>query len=92
VVASTPNSVDILGTIAGTPLAIEVKTGKDSLRPQQEKFLSEWHENGGVSLVVYEDDIAELIAVLVTLKSKRKPKSHIIYKKKYIRRSFKSEK
>lgn len=42
---------DIIGIFQGRPLAIEVKSAKGSLSPEQRRFLDEFRDNGGLTLV-----------------------------------------
>lgn len=51
-VRSAPNgAADIMGTIQGRAVAIEVKAGRDRLRPAQENFRDQWTRAGGVYVV-----------------------------------------
>jgi hypothetical protein len=54
-------SSDVLGCIAGKFIAVEIKTGRDKLRPAQEQFLDEIRCRGGIALVVRPDDWQEVI-------------------------------
>lgn len=45
---------DILGCYRGKFIAIEIKTGKDKLRPEQIGFLKSIDDHGGVAMVVKE--------------------------------------
>ena len=47
---------DILGIFKSLALAIEVKTGKDRLSPEQEGFLASFKASGGLSMVVHSYD------------------------------------
>ena len=38
---------DIIGIYQGQPIAIEVKAPKGKLSKDQERFLADWHEQGG---------------------------------------------
>jgi hypothetical protein len=55
-------SSDILGILGdGRMCAIEVKTGRDKLRPAQEQFLDEIRCRGGIALVVRPDDWMDVL-------------------------------
>ncbi len=47
-VRSAPNGCpDIIGVLRGRPIVIEVKYGRDTLRPAQVKFRDQWIKAGG---------------------------------------------
>ncbi len=51
-VRSAPNGVaDVIGCIRGRAVAIEVKAGRDTLRPAQVNFRDQWIRAGGVHVV-----------------------------------------
>ena len=47
---------DIIGTIYGYAVAIEVKAGKDTLNPDQKRFREQWLKAGGIHLVARDVD------------------------------------
>lgn len=48
---STPGIADIIGIYQHKPLAIEVKTEKGKLSVQQEAFLKNWQNEGGIAIL-----------------------------------------
>lgn len=52
VVRSAPNGCpDLIGTILGHGVAIEVKAGRDRMNPAQERFAAQWVRSGGIHIV-----------------------------------------
>lgn len=50
---------DILGIYNGRPLAIEVKSEKGRLSPEQKQFLHDWAAQGGIAIVARSpEDVA----------------------------------
>lgn len=48
-VRSAPNGVaDVIGCVRGRAVAIEVKAGRDTLRPAQVNFRDQWVRAGGI--------------------------------------------
>jgi hypothetical protein len=41
---------DLIGVFGGQAIAIEVKVGRDKLTKEQENFLKEWKNAGGIAL------------------------------------------
>lgn len=61
---STPGIPDIIGIWNGHLLAIEVKTAKGKLSPQQETKLMEINQNGGLAFVARSvDDVIDKLDV-----------------------------
>ena len=52
---------DIIGCYKGQFFGIECKAGKNKPTPLQEKNLSDIKENGGISLVINEDNIDDVL-------------------------------
>lgn len=61
--SSTPGISDIIGfhKRTGIFIAVEIKAGKDKLRPDQERFLADVKKAGGFTMVVKTMDDVELI-------------------------------
>ena len=54
---------DIIGIYKGKPLAIEVKSAIGRLNDNQKKFLQEWADEGGISIVARSvEDVIECLA------------------------------
>jgi len=52
VIRSAPNgSPDLIGSMRGTPVAIEIKAGEDRLNPAQRAFRGAWLGAGGIYIV-----------------------------------------
>ncbi len=61
---STPGIPDICGIWQGKFLAIEIKTAKGKLSPQQERKIAEITAHGGLAFVVRSiDDLIEALGV-----------------------------
>ncbi len=57
-----PGSGDVLALLNSVFYSIEVKTGKDRLRPSQSEFMENVNRNGGVAFVAHSlDDVMERI-------------------------------
>jgi Holliday junction resolvase len=52
-------TADILGVLNGIPLAIECKDRRGKTTPEQEQFLQEWREAGGLGIVARSIDDVE---------------------------------
>lgn len=61
--SSTPGISDIIGfnRSTGQFIAVEVKVGRDKLRPEQERFLADVAKAGGVAAVVRSADDVDKI-------------------------------
>lgn len=47
---------DIIGIYRGVPLAIEVKSAKGRVSEEQNKFLTRWHDEGGIAIIARSID------------------------------------
>jgi hypothetical protein len=64
---------DILGIVGGRPLAIEVKVGSNTPTDQQNEFLDQFQEAGGIAFVAYSIGDVEEALFPNTNKPRRKP-------------------
>lgn len=56
-------SGDVLALLRGVFYSIEVKTGKDKLRPTQDQWIARVIANGGVAFVAHDlDDVIERVS------------------------------
>ena len=65
---------DILGIHKGRPLAIEVKSLKGRVSPDQEKFIEEFNVHGGVGIIARSlFEVMEVLAPELILSERPKP-------------------
>lgn len=63
---------DYICLYEGYFISIEAKSGKNKPTSLQEIWLAQVKEHGGISLVVNEDNIQDIVTVLTSLKDKSK--------------------